>query len=162
MNRTRVIGVDPGPTPGLVELVYTDRRLVDVHVVQCSLSIAGPVFLALIAERSAAAWDTTVQIEKFVVSRRSGRSSSAKAGEQTRSLIGALQHEAELLGARCVLEPAVRVKAWATDARLEAAGLLAATKGMTHARDAGRHALFSASANAAMPDPLSKDWSAAS
>lgn len=158
MNRTRVIGIDPGPTPGMVELVYLDGRLSDIHVAQCSLGIAGPVFLALIAERSAAAWETTVQIEKFVIGRRSARSSTAKAGEQTRELIGALQHEASLLGAVVLLQPAAAVKPWANDKRLDAAGILAATKGMTHARDAGRHALYAASHDAAMPDPLSKEF----
>lgn len=158
MNRTRVIGVDPGPTPGMVELVYVDRRLVDIHVAQCSVGIAAPVFLALLAERSAAAWDTTVQIERFVIGRRSGRSSTASAGEITRELVGALQHEAQKLGATCVLQSAGLVKPWATDTRLEAAGLIVATKGMTHARDAGRHALYAASHDAAMPDPLSKEF----
>jgi hypothetical protein len=162
MKRTRIIGIDPGPTPGMVELVYTDRKLVDIHVVQCSLGIAGAVFLALIAERSATAWATTVQIEKFVISRRSARSSTASAGEQTRALVEALRHEAQQLGADCILQPAVAVKPWATDVRLEAAGLLAATKGMTHARDAGRHALFAACSVADLPDPLSKEWRAAS
>lgn len=162
MTRTRVIGIDPGPTPGMVELVYVDRRLIDAHVVQCSLGIAGPVFLALIAERSAAAWATTVQIEKFVIGRRSSRSSTPKAGEQTRALIGALQHEAEQLGADCVLQAAGLVKPWATDLRLDAAGLLVATRGMTHARDAARHALYASCSVASLPDPLSKEWKAAS
>lgn len=161
MNRTRVIGIDPGPAPGMVELVYLDRKLVGTHVVQCSASIAAPIFLSLLAERSTAAWATVVQIEKFVIGRRSGRSSSAHAGEQTRALIGALQHEAQLLGASCVLQPAGLVKPWASDTRLEASGLLIATKGMTHARDAGRHALYAACREANLPDPLSKEWSAA-
>lgn len=161
MNRTRIIGIDPGPTPGMVELVYTDRKLIDTHVVQCSLGIASAVFLALIAERSTKAWDTTVQIERFVIGRRSARSSTASAGAQTRDLVGALQHEAEQLGAACILQNAGTVKPWATDLRLEAAGLLAATRGMAHARDAGRHALYAACSAAGLPDPLSKEWSAA-
>jgi hypothetical protein len=48
------------------------------------------------------------------------------------------------------------VKPWATDERLEAAGLLDLTKGMRHARDAARHALFTAVKDGGVPDPLSK------
>lgn len=158
MKRSRVIGIDPGPVPGLVELVYLNHKLSDVHVVQCTANIAVPVFLTLLAERSATAWDTTVQIERFVIGRRSSRSSTASAGEATRALIGALQHEAEGLGATCVLQNAGLVKPWATDERLDAAGVLAATKGMTHARDAGRHALYAACRVANHPDPLSKEF----
>ena len=53
---------------------------------------------------------------------------------------------------------ASEVKPWATDDRLEKAGLLAATKGMRHSRDAARHALFAAVHDGGLPDPLSKDW----
>jgi hypothetical protein len=47
------------------------------------------------------------------------------------------------------------VKPWATDERLAAAGLLDPTKGMRHARDAARHALFCAVRDFGLPDPLS-------
>jgi hypothetical protein len=82
----------------------------------------------------------------------------------TRDLIGTLQevweeHDSTAegrRGARWFQRPAAHVKPWATDERLEAAGLLEATKGMRHARDAARHALFAACKDGGIPDPLSK------
>jgi hypothetical protein len=47
------------------------------------------------------------------------------------------------------------VKPWATDKRLTAAGLLAMTAKMADARDACRHALYTAVHDAGIPDPLS-------
>lgn len=158
MKRARSIGVDPGPVPGIVELRYLDRRIVDVHVVQCTANAAVPLLTAMLAELSASAWDTFVQIERFVVGRRSTRSATAAAGAITRDLVTRLEHEAEQLGASTVLASAAAVKPWATDARLEAAGLIAATKGMRHARDAARHALFAAVRDAGQPDPMSKEF----
>lgn len=157
-GRVRILGIDPGPIPGFVELRYLERRLLDVSVVQASLNAASPVMLALLGELDPKAWATTVQIERFVIGRRSARSSTAAAGEQTRDLVGALSHEAQLLGARVVLKSAANVKPWASDLRLDAAGLLDATKGMRHARDAARHALFAAVHDGNQPDPLSKEF----
>jgi hypothetical protein len=51
---------------------------------------------------------------------------------------------------------AALVKPWATDKRLHAAGLLDATKGMQHARDASRQALYAAVHMGVTPDPLSR------
>jgi hypothetical protein len=53
------------------------------------------------------------------------------------------------------LRNASLVKTWATDKRLAAAGLLDATKGMQHARDASRHALYAAVHTGMARDPLS-------
>ena len=158
MKRVRALGIDPGPVPGFVELRYLDRRIVDVHVVQCTANAALPVFTTLLAECSAAAWDTVVQIEQFVISRRATRSATASAGAMTRDLIAQLEHEAHQLGATPVLRSAVQVKPWASDERLDVVGLLEATKGMRHAKDAARHALFAAVREAHQPDPLSKEF----
>jgi hypothetical protein len=51
---------------------------------------------------------------------------------------------------------AKRAKEWATDARLEAVFLAEDLKGMRHARDAARHALFLAASSGAIHDPLSR------
>jgi hypothetical protein len=54
------------------------------------------------------------------------------------------------------LRTAAVAKAWATDIRLGRTGLLDETKGMTHARDAARHALYTACKEGNIPDPLSR------
>ncbi|WP_134740014.1 hypothetical protein [Nocardioides sp. 503] len=162
MAERRVIGVDPGPVPGMVELRFVDGRLVGVEVVQCSHGIAAEVFSALLG--SAYATPTLVQVERFVVGRSSMK--SAEPGAITRDMVGALglafedydSTEKGRLGGRFLQRSASQVKPWATDARLEIAGLLEATKGMRHAKDAARHALFAACNDGGIPDPLSKDW----
>lgn len=155
--KTLVIGVDPGPTPGIVVLGLEDgRNLVDPSVFQCDPASGLWVVTESLAS-STVAWDLKVlQVERFVVSNRAARSSSPAAGRITRDLIGQLQGIGELAGARVLVRSAAEVKPWATDTRLDAAGLLAGTKGMPHARDAARHALFASVRDAGAPDPLSK------
>lgn len=163
MTELRCIGIDPGPTPGFVVLHYfglpdSPRRAV-VDVVQCSHKITPLLFDTILDSNHGAR--TVVGIESFIVGRRAGRSSSAKAGAITRNLIGELERvwaETNYLPERSYwyARTASRVKPWATDQRLEAAGLLAATKGMRHSRDAARHALYAAVKDGGIPDPLSK------
>ena len=78
------------------------------------------------------------------------------AGRVTRELIGVL---ADLAAGRpqvtVIRRPAGLVLPWATNHRLAAAGLMAPTVGMPHARDAARHALYAAVRDGGMPDPLS-------
>lgn len=151
-----VIGIDPGPTPGLVALVYEGSKLVDTYVMQCDHRLSLDALDQLLEIEPNV--NVHVGVEQFVIGRRSTRSTSAKAGQITRSLIGQL--EARALENDCVqgvtLRSASVVKTWATDQRLAAAGLIERTKGMTHARDAARHALYAAVADAGVPDPLSR------
>ncbi|MFT4081166.1 MAG: hypothetical protein QM638_01140 [Nocardioides sp.] len=159
-----VIGIDPGPIPGIVMLTPKfhpgGRTQLLPDVVQCSASTAPVVLYSLLNEirghqKSGGRAPALVQIERFVVGRASMR--GGKAGEQTRDLIGRLQREADAQpNVSVVMRSANEVKAWATDARLEAAGLLEATKGMRHAKDACRHALFAAVKDGGIPDPLSR------
>jgi hypothetical protein len=151
-----VIGVDPGPVPGFVMLDYTDGLLTGKDVVQCSAQVAPLIFGEIV--RDLAGEFPIVGLERFVVRGRSGRSSTSKAGEQTRDLIGRLvQVTAGLVPDKnWHARAAGEVKPWATEERLEAAGLLDLTKGMRHARDAARHALFTAVRDGGVPDPLSK------
>lgn len=156
-----VIGVDPGPQPGIVALRWSDGLLLSAHVVQCTAGIAPSIVTWLLAEDIHPELRAVVQTERFVVGRGSGK--SARAGAVTRDLVGAVEREvgfhSHLVSgypATVVQENASRVKTWATDARLEAAGLLAMTKGMTHARDAARHSLFASVMHGLVPDPLSK------
>lgn len=145
----RIIGVDPGKTTGLA-----------------ILDLAGGAWFTEMADAAGVPHNLRVMIragdlvaaEKFVVSRRAGRSSSAKAGEQARDILGALREICRENGAQFVTYPAVVVKRWAADKRLKAAGLHAPTKGIGHARDAARHALHAARWHAGLPDPLSSAW----
>ena len=160
MSTVSVIGIDPGPVPGIVWLRFADRVLDRVEVVQCTHEIAPPVISIVLSS----AWEsdvTLVQVEQFVVGRRSARSSTPKAGQVTRELIGCIQQTCQGVGIPMALQNASRVKTWATDERLDKAGLLEATKGMRHAKDAARHALFVAVCDAGQPDPLSKEWRSA-
>lgn len=156
---TRILGIDPGPVPGFVVLWTGDGRVSSVDVIQCTHQVAATVFNGLLKDHG----PMIVQVERFVVGRSSMR--SAGPGEVTRNLIGNFQrlvteHNAAArttgYGPVSLLErSASQVKPWATDTRLEAAGLLAVTKGMRHAKDAARHALFAAVKDGGLPDPLS-------
>lgn len=151
MSAIRVIGIDPGPTPGLVRLLFVDGVLITVDVVQCSSSMLMPIALSLLQGDRI---ETYLQVERFVIGRASMRSGSP--GAVTRDQVGRLlEVAASIGGVYHVQRPATEVKAWATDKRLSAAALIAPTKGMTHARDAARHALFCAVADGKIRDPLS-------
>lgn len=149
-----VIGIDPGPLPGLVRLQLADRRpssLVDAQALQVTPGLLTCLLEALTQDDLAA-----IALERFVASPRAARSSTPAAGLATRSLIGEIEAWARDGHVSIQTRSAAEVKPWATDARLEAAGLLELTKGMRHARDAGRHALYAAVRVLGLPDPLSK------
>lgn len=148
------LGIDPGATTGFALLrawPYTDLNL----VVQCNHLAARVVLDGLLTYDEGC--PTVIAVERFVVGRRSARSSTAKAGEITRNLIGAIQEAADRSSTptTVVMRAAAAVKPWAQD-RLGPSGLLAATTGMTHARDACMHALFAACHDGGLPDPLSR------
>lgn len=150
-----VIGVDPGGTTGIAAVEYTEEhgyRLV-AHL--------GCPFTASEVVGHLATWQVTlpelahtdvwwIAAERFVVSRRAGRSTTAKAGEQARSIIGALE---AAFPRRVKLANASAAKGWATNDRLAAAGLNP-TQGRPHTLDACRHALRFHVAQLGNPDPL--------
>lgn len=153
------IGMDPGPKPGLVKLTYSDGVLIDVHVVQCTANCALNILQLWLTGVPAAA-EVYFGVERYV-DRKVGRSGAA--GQRTRDLVGSaltlVQTELSRPGAPKggnSQNSASRVKSWATEGRLLAAGLLEPTKGMTHARDGARHALFTAVHDGRCPDPYSK------
>jgi hypothetical protein len=152
VSGTLVLGIDPGPTTGMVALLFTDRdAMADPMVLQCDH------YSTLLFARAIVVWNPEftplVAVEQFVVGPRSSRSGTALAGRTTRNLIGALSEE---FGDAVVLRPAGQVKPWATDRKLDAAGLLHPTAGMNHARDAARHALYAAVHSGIAHDPMSK------
>lgn len=163
-----VVGVDPGPIPGTVGLLIEDHqginRITDVQLAQTSAGIVGLTVGGIVMRwkghptiTDARDASVLIAVEKFVVSRRSGRSSSAGAGSVTRDMVGVIERCGEDLGAVVVQRPAVTVKAWATDERLKRAGL-EVPRGMRHAADACRHALYAACHAGHLPDPLSSTY----
>jgi hypothetical protein len=155
MTSIRVIGVDPGPTPGFCVLEGEQGRLWEADMLQCSARLLHTVLSALVlaSERR-----TLIAVERFVPRGRMTADQSL-----TRDQVAAIQ---QLHHRHVVLRAAAQVKPWATDARLEACttpggpSLLGACKGMRHARDAARHALFTAVHDGKIPDPLSRRASA--
>lgn len=144
------IGVDPGPTPGIVRIVtggYEDASWVDsVQIVQCSANALHHVLSGLDPNRVA-----QVQVERFVA-----RGRATKEQSQTRDQVAQLVQLYASTDHPVAVRNASEVKQWATDFRLDRVGLIAATKGMRHARDAARHAMFAAVRARAIPDPLSR------
>jgi hypothetical protein len=144
------LGIDPGPTTGIV-LWFPGH---EPWVTQANAAAAPLVLLGLLqgVDTPERVWG---QIERWVT-----RKVSAKAGRngtKTRDLVAELSVvKTEPMMQSWRERSASEVKPWAMDERLDAAGLLAPTKGMPHARDAARHALFTAVRDGGIPDPLSR------
>lgn len=161
INVNYILGVDPGPMVGIVGLLIDEPwpqapRIIGVDVVQCSDHVVLSVLGALHSTR--VAWPPEMRVhlamEQFVVGPRTGKLNAPIASAKTRDALALLKQWASSR-ATVVERRAADVKPWATDARLDAAGLSLPTKGMRHARDAARHALFTAVRSGLMPDPLS-------
>jgi hypothetical protein len=157
-NGCAVIGVDPGPVPGIVLLSCGAGRVEGVEAYQCTADSAA----GLLERLTPTAYPAIIQVEAFVVRRVSGK--SGHAGRVTRDLVGQLEHAASGWPnghVTFVQQSAAQVKPWATDTRLKAVKVhgtdlldLAGHVGR-HARDAARHALYAAVKHGAIPDPLS-------
>jgi hypothetical protein len=145
--RTYVIGIDPGLTTGIALL---DLQTLACELVQCSPGVVLPI----VTELATSGVIAVLAVERFVVGPRAARSSTPRAGAITRELIVELTAAGEHFADKVVLRSAAEVKPWATDQRLERAGLK--VRGMPHAVDGARHALFSAVKDCGLPDPLSK------
>lgn len=154
MTRT-VIGVDPGLTTGIARLDLDAFRA--PQLAQVTPELVTDIVEVLIGAQDPA--EVVLAVEQFVVGPRAARSSTPAAGRATRELIAALQQEFPGRGVHVVLRAAAQVKPWATDTRLRAAGLVV-VKGMPHALDAARHALFAAVRDCGLPDPLSPKFTA--
>jgi len=153
----RILGIDPGGTTGVIVLHFTSRRPFVTGPFQFA---HGADVMEVLSSELVGPKLTLVAMERFVVSRRAGRSKTAGAGEQARNIIGAVTALCQKARVTVVTRSASQVKHWATDKRLEAAGLLAPTRGLPHARDAARHALYAAVWDCGLPDPLSTKDSA--
>jgi hypothetical protein len=147
-----IVGIDPGLTTGVFAVEFGDdgalvgsRFAVQIHGSEGVV----PMVQTFLALRPAA--EPLLAVEQFVVSARAARSATPHAGRVTRALIAELGD----LEVPIFTRNAAMVKTWATDRRLDAAGLLDSTKGMGHARDASRHALYAAVRCGYTNDPLS-------
>ena len=156
---TYILGVDPGPTPGLVgfDTTWRNHGTLSVQVVQCSANVFPDVLMAVAVGQGG----VILAVERFVVAPITAKSNSPGAGRVTLAVIEECRRFAHVHGHQCVLRSASEVKPWATDVRLHAAGLWPLTVGMTHARDAARHALFAAVHDGGLLDPLSRSTSPA-
>jgi len=139
----RVIGVDPGPTTGIVLLRYPGRP----SCYQCH-GIDAPGLVSWLIDSQAAWPRILLAIEAFQAGRGPGARTSD--GALTRAVIDSLLP----LGDWKARSAGV-VKPWSTDERLDKANLLC--PGMRHAQDAARIALYEAVKSGQMPDPLSRN-----
>ena len=165
-----ILGIDPGPIPGIVRiqmdinrpgynLVANGAFLRDVQAMQISPGLIEPVLdlLTQPSESDRREYRPVIALEQFVVGRRSALSATPAAGALTRGMVGVVEAWAARNRVECIGRVAAEVKPWATDKRLQAAGLLEPlTTGMRHARDAARHALFCAVKDYGLPDPLGR------
>lgn len=150
-----IVGIDPGRTTGICQLVPIlrvggafDRW--NVELAQVSSGLVLPLVTGILDE-CPADWPIHLAVEAFVEGRHAGRGTDAAATKIARDIISELQGLV-LPNVRVFVRPAGTVKPWATDARLLKANIW--QTGMRHAMDGGRHALFHAH-RIGYPDPLS-------
>lgn len=168
MTTLRTIGIDPGPQPGLCLLrfgISTPWWPAEIRAIQCDADSA-PDLLAYLLNLEHKGTRTIVGCERFVRGNRSAKAAHPAAVSKTERMINEFHNtfmdwedrpiHTPVESSRWVLNNASRVKKWAKYERLDAAGLLDATKGMTHCRDAAKHALFVACEYGMAPDPLSR------
>ncbi len=150
-----IIGIDPGPVVGVsLLLINRDRHyLAGRSALQTTSDLLTAVLTGLARHAPA---PMVVAVELFIVGSRASRSATGTAGETAREVVALVKDWADHNTVMWWSRSAAEVKPWATDARLERAGLLEPTAGMRHARDAARHALFCAVRNYGLPDPLSQ------
>jgi hypothetical protein len=151
-----VLGVDPGGTTGIALLDYRSDMgyVLDVFL---SGEMSDDVQKTFARLKLRTKLVDRVAVERFVVGRRSGRSSTPGAGEKARELVGLVG----TLDKPVTRRSASAVKNWATNKRLEAAGLMeptAVTRNHHDLRDAARHALMCLVCDLGCPDPLSKAY----
>lgn len=148
------LGIDIGPHTAFFA-AWWDRESWGLRYAlafECSALMA-PVMLRVLMEVPAVPLIRLAGTEAFVARGKSVKLQGVRAAAmhaQTHELHAVLGH----CGIPAIARPAGTVKPWATDRRLEAAGLLKLAGSSPHIRDAGRHLLFSA-CQAGLPDPLS-------
>jgi hypothetical protein len=156
-----VLGIDTGDTAAFLLgawLAEDDgtwaRRAALVQAYQCDGRSAPG--LARMLMRQYRGLITAAQIEAFD-DRPKGHGLKGTNATAIRGQVASLEQVLRDCGIPVHVRGASDVKNWATDARLQAAGLWEVTAGMPrHARDGGRHALYCAVHHCGLPDPLSR------
>lgn len=147
-----IIGVDPGLTTGMA-LLDTERPTNPV-LVQSGPDAVITIINALIDRTQGQHGEVgAIAVERFVRGPRSGKLATPKGAGIAQEVITQLGHLAGAWGIPIYLRSAAEVKPWATDARVRK---LTDHRGMPHALDALRHALFCAVKDFHAPDPLSR------
>lgn len=145
-----ILGADPGLTTGLAVLDLERRTW---ELAQLSPLLVMPLIGALIERYDVVG----IACERFVVGPRASRSATPRGGQVARELEAQIDAVADpglrVHPIKVIRRSASQVKPWATAERLKAAGI--ATRGMPHALDAARHALYAAVRDFGFPDPLS-------
>ncbi len=160
IDKLAVIGIDSGPTSGLVGLRWALGGSVAPTVVQCDANSLVMVVRAMTNGSWRYSPDVLIHvgIERFVDGNDHDRQLSGPAA-LTRELVQRLSELLPDMSTRVHLLNAADHKPWARAAgaaRLHRSGLWKATEGMRHARDAARIALYTAVDRAGVPDPLSR------
>lgn len=152
-----IVGCDPGPIPGVCCLRYSPEHVrTAIPIVWQGTPEIVALFIKTILPPDVAR--IYLAYEPFVTSNRSSHLAQASAASITARQGGALAHlQQDDLRIIIRRHTAAQVKPWASADRLERAGLgyLAKTVGR-HGADAIKQALFCASKDAGVPDPLSK------
>lgn len=137
----------PSPVPVTVTLLQADGRSADA------------VLEAMLARWYGMTNDTVVgrygAVEKFVTGRGAG--TKGTNADITRQLVMELTERLQLHGYPVKIRAATEIKPWATDKRLERAGIPGDSTLHGKARDAydaARHCLYAAVKDAHMKDPL--------
>jgi hypothetical protein len=153
---TSVIGIDPGPTTGIAFLDYysTQEQPAQIEIFQMPAACVEHFLEAYLGYYYIRPEVTRkfAQVEKFVTGQSAG--SRGKPAEVTRQ---AVMRDAELLemaGYSVAVRSAAEVKPWATNKRLDKAGVVASLTSMVHGRDSARHGLYCAVRDAGRRDPL--------
>src|SRR5687767_7464578 len=157
---TAIIGVDPGKTTGIALLAWHrwtsgNGGVWDPPVLLQSsregvLTVVEALFRRTVDQGS----DVALSVERFVSGPRSGKLATPAGATIARELIGELTSWAKSANVTVYLRSAAEVKPWASDARLKKVG--AEHRGMPHALDSARHALFTGVRAYGFPDPLSR------
>lgn len=143
---TFIIGIDPGPVVGmcLLRLPNTASR---PGFWYSELAMVSPGCVSSLIGGWVEAYNVTaVAAEAFVDSKLGSRANDRAASQEARDVLTRLRptHVTTARRWRWLERRAVDINGWATDARLNAAGLLVPSKNMRHARSALRHALYAA------------------
>jgi hypothetical protein len=151
------LGIDPGDTAGFLLAGWRpgQRKAALVRAWQCGRDSA-TLTLSWILRDYATVLDAA-QIEPWD-SRPRARGLAGTSPPAIQAQIDAMAALCRDYGVPAVLRQVSDVKRWATDERLQAAGLLEAVSPapMRHAKSAAWHCLYCAVHRCGLPDPLSR------